>query len=1020
MSILLKTPECNLHPGGKLCFFCKNDKCNAKLCQFCVEQNHKSHSVIDLIQFASEFKEKLWKQTNEKMNLQSDFRSMLNELEQMEKRNSEKFSKLFSDEKRVEEQFEQRSRKWLKIIKDRNTKLSAHVIKLKGILENAKETLKLENLKLNPNDNITEWGDDEIRKILGMKIEGTSIPKTEIQLLFSKVQQEMSSYEELNINTIKDEIYVNSKGVLLLSDQKLAQSYYATQSSKTTKNSLKITIPETPSDMQNLSTAPLLSVKSEIPNSLTPTGSRISPDKACENLSNQLDMQISVKKAELKRLEKTKERLLKANREIQMQIEKQNRILVTNIEPIITKSATPKGSPQDKEGQTSPTIDMKKIKLSQQNETLMNRLKIAENALETIIKQHGMELEKYTLETMITKVGKICEEYNEINTKLKLAEDKKKHTKKQSTSISPNKYKKEVEKLVHEKSELEENIAALKKEVSLNRSIVKTHKAAYEKEKELVQSLEQEKDKLQRELKITQDQAKRIKITLNKRIMELTAKNAHTENTEILLDSPDKIPVMNTDKLNECKENIKNIKEKIKNITQTYSTEIKNVKGIMEALSVFAVSNRDAFKKCEKNQSNINISEIKSDLYGKIKEIIKKKYNEHTNLIIHKITENIEEKMKLFNQKIIKNKENIGKIFINFNEILKNKNTEILNAKTENENSTTKILNEENEKLKQTNKISENNLLEKSNKIDSLNIEIQKLISENNLLKSSLENTNKSNSEQISLIRKNHKENIIKYSNLLRNLQIQINQLKSEILSIFKNFLQNTQKYDSFANLIKEKHILILQNLSIKYKNQNIAENSQIIQENLNLKSEIKKFNEIQVELTSKIANLTNILESKEKELNSQQKTISDQTEALNIKINENKKLDAIIQVKDQELLELQNDVKRTFSESEEYMKMIEVLNNKDAQLENNETQINQMVAHIQNIELENSELKGKLEEIAKKENEKTGQESQKIDEVENRNEELMKEYDNTKTELETLRTEYMELNEKYLQLVQK
>ncbi len=91
-----------------------------------------------------------------------------------------------------------------------------------------------------------------------------------------------------------------------------------------------------------------------------------------------------------------------------------------------------------------------------------------------------------------------------------------------------------------------------------------------------------------------------------------------------------------------------------------------------------------------------------------------------------------------------------------------------------------------------------------------------------------------------------------------------------------------------------------------------------------------------------------------------QQAEIQKQKEELENKGRKIAELGAVMEVKEKELAAMQQEVQKTFSGSEEYLKMVELLNQKDAELSNNESQVNQMLIHINDLESEVAEFKSK------------------------------------------------------------
>eukprot|EP01022_Parablepharisma_sp_SALTPOND_P017618 TRINITY_DN2846_c0_g1_i1.p1 TRINITY_DN2846_c0_g1~~TRINITY_DN2846_c0_g1_i1.p1 ORF type:complete len:1530 (-),score=226.01 TRINITY_DN2846_c0_g1_i1:4946-9535(-) len=1003
-----RSPDCKAHPGTKLRFFCKNEACSAKLCQFCVQESHQNHPIEDLSQILEALKERTRKQSIDKNLVATDLKSMLNDLEAMDKKALEKYNKLYLEEKKLEEQFEARSRKWLSIIKERSQRIHKHIIKLKAKIELKKESIGKDK-ESDEAINLAEWADEDIKKLVIHQSESLTPPKSDFRNNLFKISEEIMEFEELTLSTFQDEIFVNSKGNLFTSNATDPKSLYSTlrsvpatsvaQSTRANRApGLKILIPETPAgDALNLNGKFDLNktFTSSSPNNIKKLNTLAKePTRERGTKLESYQMELLMKKAEVQRLEKTKERLAKTNREIQMQIEKQNQVLASNLAAFNTGLGKTSAQGTSVDRNTSPTKSPQKHPVSS---TESIRIKVAENALAGILKQHSIDSEKQSLESLIGKVGEVCEQWRNATRKLEAEEAKKKHVKKQSSSASPQKYKKEIETLKVTNAALEENLASLKKELSISRTLVKANKAAYEKEREKVAEIEEEKEKLQRELKVVQDEFKRFKSSTKKKIAEyffivyhsyrlVKAQQNNEENKEKTETAVNESSVP-SDKLEKVKKAVCGLKMELNKILNEYSESKSNIQGTMTALSVFFVSNRDAFN----NKSEKSEVPPKDEKHAieKLKGLIKKKVNGLMIENFEKINAVMQTVMLKNEEKILRVKESVEKI-------------EFEKAK----------MGEEYEVLKrQIQSLNQRN-----------NNEITVLSSENENLKATVAKLEQSVEEykktEASL--KNEAEKIkASYEDSIQKLKVQYETQVKDM----ENTVKERQKVviNSIQSQTKELKLVLIPSL--------LSTLQAFTAENSSTKTDLAKklATEVDTRIESSVRRAESLASSKLREVQSQhsqeveglQSELEKQKENIQTKDRKILELNAIIEVKDRDLDELQKEVKKTFADSEEYMKMVELLNNKDAELANNESQFNQMLAHISDLETEITELKEKLEEAEKVDTEKAEKESEKVVEVEKRNDELQRDYDNTRAELEQLQNEYLTLSDKYKQAIQ-
>jgi len=480
---------CKYHPPFRLQYFCLNDNCMEKVCDICVLDSHQHHNVQNFYHLSLTLKSHARKRQAEVNLYTTELKSILGELESIGKRVMVKYKKLKFEEKKLEEDFEKRSRKWLTIIQEKNSKLQKKIAKLKTKVSTTKGVSNVEDEVVN----LVESNNEDIKKLLKKHDSDTlKLPSClELKNELTQITEEANSFDLIDLQSIQNEVFLNSNGVIQLNTSankktsnrstRFSPVLQQTRFINHDKHGLRIAIPETPAEA-------LLIAKSRNESfNLTSTIPRTCKEPIKDRRGELEDymIQIAMKKSEIERLEKVREKLLNTNKELQQQIAKQNHALISNIDLL---SPTPGyiSSPQMYTTLRNGMFPIKSLK-----------------SQAPIKKDRGRE----KLKTLINKLNQTCEEWSNVPTPDSSIERK---VEVKTPSLQP------IDHTVKRKTELkvvslETTISDLKKELGACKSLLNISKANCEKEKERAKEFEAQKDKIMNELKALKDNYMKLK-----------------------------------------------------------------------------------------------------------------------------------------------------------------------------------------------------------------------------------------------------------------------------------------------------------------------------------------------------------------------------------------------------------------------------------------------------------------------------------------------------------------------------
>ncbi len=478
-----RSSECERHFGTKLRFFCREELCCKKVCQFCVQESHASHRVTDLVSLSSEIRDRKSHQAQDLRNTLGELKTILSDLDRLDKKALDKAAGLYAEEKKFEESFEARVRRWKSIIQERQHRIHKGIVRLQGRIESSREfAQKFEVLVPAERDlmNIMEWTDDDIKHQL--QSEGASKPAIasgqDIRLEYSQIVGEMGQFEDVHAESFKDEIFVSSKGAV--SSGFDAMFMYSTVNGprpvaavpQTAKakghHGLSIKIPESPTNAGQQQQQQSLVEPAEVNTKKLEAEINGKIRERTARLES-LELDLKMKRKEIQILEKTRERLLKGNKELQLQIEKQNKVFSENISAF---SLSPSPRPAAPEQSHSPSVPKLGMKYVYQQSADANRIRAAEGALTILLRQHHVEIEKASLEPLIGKLTALCDQLAAQGKSESPGPEKKPKSipkKPAPAGPSPQKLKKELDGLKLANQTLEETVASVKKELSINR-----------------------------------------------------------------------------------------------------------------------------------------------------------------------------------------------------------------------------------------------------------------------------------------------------------------------------------------------------------------------------------------------------------------------------------------------------------------------------------------------------------------------------------------------------------------------
>lgn len=492
---------CKYHPEFRLQYFCLNDNCMEKLCDICIIEAHQQHKVQGLHRLSVSLHSWNRKRQAEASFWAAELKTVLGELESIERRVAAKYKRLRVEEKRLEEDFERRSRKWLGILQERNGKLQKKIEKLKAKVSSTKGIINVSEEVVN----LAESTNEDIRKLLKkQEVEVKGFSNAELKSELTQLSEEANSFDSLSLQSIQTEVFLNSNGAIQLNNTTNRKSNMSSnrpsrlspvlknlRSSYQDKSGLKIAIPETPAESQLVSKSrnETLNVSTTIPRTC-----KEPKDKRSE-LEDYIT-QIALKKQELKQLEKIREKLINTNKEIQQQIVRQNQTMMTNIDllaPTTARNALCSFSPS----RFSPS--------PQTYTTLRNGMLSIKSFKNPTSSKKDAGKEK--LKTLINKLNQTCEEWSSIPTPESSTERKEEVRKSSLEPVDRSVKKKTMMKIVN----LETMVNTLKKELATSRLLLNTTKTGYDKEREKAKEFEVQRDKIMNELKVLKENYKKFK-----------------------------------------------------------------------------------------------------------------------------------------------------------------------------------------------------------------------------------------------------------------------------------------------------------------------------------------------------------------------------------------------------------------------------------------------------------------------------------------------------------------------------
>eukprot|EP01022_Parablepharisma_sp_SALTPOND_P028652 TRINITY_DN71343_c1_g1_i1.p1 TRINITY_DN71343_c1_g1~~TRINITY_DN71343_c1_g1_i1.p1 ORF type:complete len:729 (-),score=94.23 TRINITY_DN71343_c1_g1_i1:637-2823(-) len=361
---------CPVHTHSKIRLFCKEETCFKYICQFCFEEEHKDHQVVDLTTLSEEVAEYEKKRMGNKPVHTTELKELLEELEKMNVRIKDKHKKLLSGEEKLKYQFEKRIQNMEEEVNTKKETLLKAVRELAGKLETSwEETVKeVDCVKSCFNHVKKDFGEDSVKNLFlcgGEKGKTlTEVISTEESADRARVNfkeklaeklkdldKQINSYELLtalqyfnsfppmSLSTLTTPAL--SRGVntpkkfafpTLLPNSTKAVSSQNVKANKWEK--LQIQIPKTPRSVYpqlSPSFSPELDLSRQR-NALEKVKVKVIE---AEGSLRELTQKIEIRKKELENLERTKSEIMKANSILRMNVERQNKVFADNVETLV-------------------------------------------------------------------------------------------------------------------------------------------------------------------------------------------------------------------------------------------------------------------------------------------------------------------------------------------------------------------------------------------------------------------------------------------------------------------------------------------------------------------------------------------------------------------------------------------------------------------------------------------------------------------------------------------------------------
>jgi len=366
-----KALSCQIHEHAKNRYFCKAPPCNKIICQFCAENEHKNHEIVELSELNSLISQYEIQRMGTKQEDLSKMEEFLLELSKIESRIGLKDERFLREEEKIRFNFEQAINSVKTMANEKKSLLKRLVKELSGKIEicHSDSVNEIKKVKECFENVRKDYGEESLKNLLlcgGEKGKNKEeVDKKDkddenyrknnlekFERIIKEIENLMTNYELLSFSKqiqgspLSTRTEINTPTANLISPKKFTfPNSNVNSDSPSKKNSnknlikfekLKINIPLTPRETfsspslgYNLNTVELdLNRQKDLLEKL-----KLKTVDAESNLKNLMSI-IELRKKELNSLEKAKNEITKANEILRINMEKHNKIFAQTIDKI--------------------------------------------------------------------------------------------------------------------------------------------------------------------------------------------------------------------------------------------------------------------------------------------------------------------------------------------------------------------------------------------------------------------------------------------------------------------------------------------------------------------------------------------------------------------------------------------------------------------------------------------------------------------------------------------------------------